>query len=529
MALRAPRDYVRFGYFRASESRSRQTTRFSTPISDRVANGGSHDKFLLRRRMRSITSSRRNYNRIVTNQDDAIITRTTAPNALEEPLSPATSSFVEEEDVVNCGGGTNSQRSSADQVVAAAAGNRAHTSVSTPATLPASSAMILPPINTPAIENEIHVTLMDGAQKKFNITCDAQWKVSEFKEISAHVTKVPPRSQRLIHMGKLLQDTTTLGECGINEDGKIIHLFPKPNVVINTTNNNINTCEGGQATNTTGDSDGISPTTAAASATGAHIPQIILDAEEASRRSQILILSSQEIFEAQHRVKLFSFLLMIISSMELLTLMTLYVGVPQEGDYPGYGGAGGSDSLPPPGNPTDTPPSSSYGNNNSPMEMRTWQNSDYFDTLISAFGFYVSLLGIQATTENTNQLAKKYLSCLVLAAIGSNCYYYYLNIIAQEKHAQDLNQPMDKYQVYSTSFVGILLPLTVWLLCIIRAYQFQALIREAEIEAEERTRASFQGEEGISNNDSENNGEASRTLQYGSEDLELTVERGVST
>ena len=56
------------------------------------------------------------------------------------------------------------------------------------------------------------------------------------------------------------------------------------------------------------------------------------------------------------------------------------------------------------------------------------------------------------------------------------------------------------------------------------------MIREAEIEAEERTRASLQGEEGTNNNDSVgSNGETSRTLQYGSEDLELTVDRGVST
>lgn len=42
-------------------------------------------------------------------------------------------------------------------------------------------------------------------------------------------------------------------------------------------------------------------------------------------------------------------------------------------------------------------------------------NSDYFDTLISAFGLYVSLLGIKATTENTLQLARQYLFCLTLA------------------------------------------------------------------------------------------------------------------
>jgi hypothetical protein len=456
-----------------------------------------------------ISSSRRNYNRIVASQDDTAA-GTTAPNALAEPLSLSTS-FADGDE--NCGG-RNVQ--SVDLV-----GNQSNSTTSTTA-----AASIVPPLLTPNIENEIHVTLMDGAQTKFNITCDAQWTVSEFKEVNSYVTKVPPRSQRLIHMGKLLQDSSTLGECGINEDGKIIHLFPKPNVVI--TNSNNNNCEEGQTNNNHGDGDESAQNTDTTT-TGAHIPQIILDSEEASRRSQILILSSQEIFEAQHRVKLFSFLLMIISSMELLTLMTLYVGVPQEGDYPGYGpggGPGGSDSLPP-GNPTDTPPSSSYGN--APMEMRTWQNSDYFDTLISAFGFYVSLLGIQATTENTNQLAKRYLSCLMLAAVGSNCYYYYLNVLAQERHAQDRNMPIDKYQLYTTSFVGILLPLTVWMLCILRAYQFQALIREAEIEAEERTRASYPGEEETGNNDSGNNGESTRTLQYGSEDLELTVERGVST
>ncbi|KAL7429550.1 hypothetical protein ACHAXH_001862 [Discostella pseudostelligera] len=456
-----------------------------------------------------ISSSRRNYNRIVASQDDTAA-GTTAPNALAEPLSPATS-FADGDE--NCGG-RNVQ--SVDLV-----GNQSNITTST-----AAAASMVPPLLTPNIENEIHVTLMDGAQTKFNITCDAQWTVSEFKEVNSYVTKVPPRSQRLIHMGKLLLDSSTLGECGINEDGKIIHLFPKPNVVI--TNSNNNNCEEGQTNNNHGDGDESAQNTDTTT-TGAHIPQIILDSEEASRRSQILILSSQEIFEAQHRVKLFSFLLMIISSMELLTLMTLYVGVPQEGDYPGYGpggGPGGSDSLPP-GNPTDTPPSSSYGN--APMEMRTWQNSDYFDTLISAFGFYVSLLGIQATTENTNQLAKRYLSCLMLAAVGSNCYYYYLNVLAQERHAQDRNMPIDKYQLYTTSFVGILLPLTVWMLCILRAYQFQALIREAEIEAEERTRASYPEEEETGNNDNGNNGESTRTLQYGSEDLELTVERGVST
>ncbi|KAL3769186.1 hypothetical protein ACHAW5_000656 [Stephanodiscus triporus] len=226
--------------------------------------------------------------------------------------------------------------------------------------------------------------------------------------------------------------------------------------------------------------------------------------------------------------------------MELLTLMTLFVGV-QVGEDP-YGGGGGSSSSSshelPPGNPTDSPPA----NPNAPdmdMEMRTWQDSDYFDAVISAFGFYVSLLGIKATSENTSQLARRYLLCLTAAGVGSNCYYYYLNVNAQRRQAEAHNQIVGGSALYATAFVGILLPLTVWTMCIGRAYQFQSLIREAEVEAEERTRGSYGGgggggggggEAGLGENSRvEVVGETSRTLSYGSEDLELAVERDVST
>ncbi|KAL7491353.1 hypothetical protein ACHAWT_000726 [Skeletonema menzelii] len=373
----------------------------------------------------------------------------------------------------------------------------------------------------PPIQNEINVNLLDGATKKFTIKCDPAWTVAQFKSASAAVTKVPPNSQRLIHMGKLLQDDATLNECGINASEKIIHLFPKPNVVINDDNGDDGNYQSNTNNNGNGDNEGNEG--------GAHVPQIVLDSEEASRRSQILILSSTEIFEAQHRVKIFSFLLMIISSMELLTLMTLFVGVQAE-DNP-YGGSGEI----PPGNPTDPPPSSSQT-----VQIRTWQNSDYADAVISAFGFYVSLLGIKATTENTLQLAKQYFVCIIVAAIASNCYYYYLNVQQEEKFAQQNNKTIDPHQLHTDAFVGILLPMTVWALCIIRAYQFQTLIREAEIEAEQRTRDLMQSTGG--DGDGGEASAAERSLPYGSgetvtsqsspsdyNDLELRVEQGVST
>ena len=361
----------------------------------------------------------------------------------------------------------------------------------------------------PQIHNEITITLLDGAQTKFSIQADPSWKVSQLKDASAIVTKVPPESQRLIHMGKLLVDTKTLEESGIRESGTIVHLFPKPNVVINPSNH-----ESSEA-NEEGNDNG-------AQNDGAHIPQIVLDEEEAARRSQILILSSHEIFEAQHRVKIFSFLLMIITSMELLTLMTLYVGV--DDDYPGNG------METPPGNPTDMTP------DNNGVNIRTWQNSDYADAVISGFGFYVSLLGIKATTENTLLLARRYLICIVIAGIVNNIYYYYLNIHQMKKTAEERNQNLDDASLYGGSFVGILLPLTIWTMCIVRAYQFQLLIREAELEAQERN---VSGTEAASNQNNER-GEGG-ALPYGSgesvqvvtssayNDLELQVERGVST
>jgi len=406
--------------------------------------------------------SHRTYNRIAITQDTDDDPITTGPNSpLSEPLSPS-SSF---DDIEN---------------------------------------------NLPPIYHEITITLLDGAQTKFSIAADPTWKVSQLKEASAIVTKVRPESQRLIHMGKLLMDSKTLEESGIAQSDVIVHLFPKPNVVINSSNHEVadtDEADGGENNATNSD------------ATGAHVPQIVLDADEAARRSQILILSSHEIFEAQHRVKIFSFLLMIITTMELLTLMTLYIGV--DDDYPGS--SGGMET--PPGNPTDMTPT-----NNNGMAIRTWQDSDYADALISGFGFYVSLLGIKATTENTLQLARRYFVCIVIAGIANNMYYYYLNLNQMKKTAEERDQNLDDASLYGGSFVGVLLPLTVWTMCILRAYQFQVLIREAEVEAQERT-----GADGTLNNTNVERG----VMSYGSRqdepvtspaynDLELQVEQGTS-
>ena len=65
-------------------------------------------------------------------------------------------------------------------------------------------------------------------------------------------------------------------------------------------------------------------------------------------------------------------------------------------------------------------------------EPRTWRNSDYFDLCLSAFGFYVAMLGIKATTENTRRLSRRYLICTIIVGCLWNGFYYYLNVQAEK-------------------------------------------------------------------------------------------------
>eukprot|EP00586_Coscinodiscus_wailesii_P004495 CAMPEP_0172487776 /NCGR_PEP_ID=MMETSP1066-20121228/17000_1 /TAXON_ID=671091 /ORGANISM="Coscinodiscus wailesii, Strain CCMP2513" /LENGTH=304 /DNA_ID=CAMNT_0013254597 /DNA_START=53 /DNA_END=964 /DNA_ORIENTATION=+ len=227
-------------------------------------------------------------------------------------------------------------------------------------------------------EGYIEVIVLDTLHHRFRIAVDPEWTVEEFKTHAAAIHHVPAASQRLIHMGKLLQDDKILRDYGINDNETIVHLFPKPTVVITDTAASSNQNENQQTNATTTDDDANR---------GAHVPQIILDAEEARRTNSMVIFSSTEMFEAQHRVKLLSFLLLVISSMELLTLVTLMLGVPE--------GSGVDDDVIPPGDPTDSP----YNANQ--MQMRQWRQSDYADLAISSLGFYVATLGIKATAENT--------------------------------------------------------------------------------------------------------------------------------
>jgi hypothetical protein len=96
-----------------------------------------------------------------------------------------------------------------------------------------------------------------------------------------------------------------------------------------------------------------------------------------SATSSITEAGSADYMEAQNNVKLFSVMLLILSSIELMTLLDMALGVPQ--DDPSSGGDG---------------------------DTMNWTSNNWFDYIISLMGVYVGILGLQATNLKTLPLAK---------------------------------------------------------------------------------------------------------------------------
>lgn len=355
------------------------------------------------------------------------------------------------------------------------------------------------------------LTILDSAQKKFPIPCDKTWTVGKFKFMSAKIHKVPPAQQRLIFRGKMLtKDDQTLEENKLDTDDLIVHLFPKPRVVV-TANKNLDKPESVRPEGADEDGD----TGIVDDSHGAHVPSIVIDQEEQERRGQILVLGSVEIAESQNNVKMLSLLLVMICAMRLLALFSIAMGAVDEENGEYYNGEGG-----PVHNHTgDVPHNNIYDSDFTDdtvipdYEVREWKTQDYFDLLVSALGFYVGTLGMKATQENTFQLATAYAIGTVLAGIGWNLWnvwefwnFYQEQQNKEYEHHEDSgdpnpypdyntgnteDQPLTRDDYVTVAFFTILMPLFVWFLCCIRAFEFQRLIREAEEEAAERIRNEF--------------------------------------
>lgn len=227
---------------------------------------------------------------------------------------------------------------------------------------------------------------------------------------------------------------------------------------------------------------------------GAHVPQIVLDEDEQQRRGQILVLGSAEIAESQNNVKLSSLLLLVMSGMRLLTLFSVATGAAAETQSMYTT----DDIVPVPLNPdnSDSYPDSNHTGYdddafNNTVQIREWENRDYFDLVVSAIGFAVALLGMKATTENTSRLATVYLIGTFIEGIGWNIwnilwYFKYVKDNASQSKEEDVEGYDD---LVTAAFFIIMLPCFAWCLCCVRAWEFRRLIGEAEVEAAERVQS----------------------------------------
>jgi hypothetical protein len=357
----------------------------------------------------------------------------------------------------------------------------------------------------------INVVILDYTQKKFNVAVSSSTTVAVLKQNGAIVHKVPASRQRLIFRGQLLADTTLLANAGIKEDGVIVHLFPKPRVVIQDSN----AASGGNALNSDANAENASQTE---DADAAHVPTIFLETTEAERRSQILVLGSVEFIETQNNVKLFSFMLLIISCIELLNLLAIALGVPQDQDEASYP-VGEEDDilgpLPPSLETNDawSQPSSNSSDtgsdtNTAGVTYADWSGANWVDLAVSVLGVYVAMLGLRASNENTLRLAKRYLYGTVLAGVGWMALNYFMTYDKDKQYAAERashHTDTDFVPIESTrelleaALSVMVLPGMVWMLCVYRAWQFHRLLQEAEQEAEERIRneldSSSSGEE----------------------------------
>lgn len=382
-------------------------------------------------------------------------------------------------------------------------------------------------------EDAIRVVILDAAQKKFPIAhVNPDWTIGKFKRFGAKIHKVRPSQQRLIFRGKMLADdgTKTLRDYGIHtQDDLIVHLFPKPRVVV-TSESNVSGDSmshggrggGSSSNNNNGGGDG-------GGGGGAHIPSIIIDPDEQQRRGQILVLGSVEIAESQNNVKMLSLLLLVICFMRLLALFSVAMGAAEE--PVNNNGSYEDDLVPHDGNRNSTDhhggSSGDHYDPNAPsqMEPRTWHNSDYFDLIVSVIGFYVATLGMKATQENTLRLANAYLIGTIVAGIGWNAWNVFMYVLFYREETQPSDDddlpPLTRDDFVTVAFFTVAMPLMVWGLCCARAYEFRRLIEEAETEAAERIRSQLSmHEQGHENDGVMRNTAASRSGSTAGQELE---------
>ncbi len=412
----------------------------------------------------------------------------------------------------------------------------------------------------------MEVTILDFTHKRWPIvitthhltTPNAAPTVYDLKHIGATIHHIAIQQQRLIYQGRLLNDdAVSLISLGIKKSRSIVHLFPKPRVVVvdDSTSSGTSGTSGGTGGNGESSSNNDSNNNNNGDnhhSGGAHVPVIVMDQSEVDRRSEILVLGHADYVEAVSNVKLFSLMLLIISTIELLHLLSLYIIPPQTNQNHYYNSNANSvphvheddtffndddqfnnnstafyNSTSPPGSDIGT--ITTGANDIDPIELilDEWTPIKYVDLIISICGIYVSILGMRASNENCLRTARYYLIGTTLTAVGWLAYNYVVSYeidVQVDAHpekyygtsensdstygnpstsddaiAESYGSSSSAYNSddspYNQAFSAMILPGMVWGLCIFRAWQFHQVLHEAELEASQRTNGIMSGEE----------------------------------
>ncbi|GMI24008.1 hypothetical protein TeGR_g3523 [Tetraparma gracilis] len=211
--------------------------------------------------------------------------------------------------------------------------------------------------------------------------------ISALYQIVEAKTGVPRRQQRLIAAGGHVGGDTVGGAL---KDGAVVHLFPLPNIL---------TEDEYEASQQEARAAGDPAAAGAAAGQAAHVPRILVADEQAAFELHRNMNDGEGVFapnrDNQRRVKMFAALLILVSAMQLLTLLTIVAGVqttPSEQQQQ-------SSSLDP-ADQVSRDPASSY-------TVRTWRNSDFADLGLSLAGFWVGTTGLKASQNEDTATAKR--------------------------------------------------------------------------------------------------------------------------
>jgi hypothetical protein len=413
-------------------------------------------------------------------------------------------------------------------------------------------------------DQPIEVIVLDFTHSRFTVPLAAGLTatVADLKTAGALHHNVPAQQQRLIYQGKLLSDDlATLRQCNIHH-GSIVHLFPKPRVVVTNGQPEASSAASSQQSPSNGGAAGSGETTT--NGGGGRVPTIILNEAEHARRGQILVLGSVDYMEAVNNVKLFSFMLLIISTIELLNLIAVALGegtvdngesgmayphneampyVEHDDFFPSDDDGTSPDNVSASSNAGFGNGTTEANDNNSngtdfttgggfANPYQTWTPLSWLDLVVSVLGIYVALLGIRASNDNVLSIARLYLLGTAITAVGWLVYNFIINFEIDEMardnaqhessaggHNNNIaplngNTGANGDSVFNQAVQAMVLPAVVWGLCIFRAWQFQHLLAEAELEAMERIQAEQEGG-GESGNGSGNDEEQALQQQFG--------------